>query len=67
MISPDLVDTELTSFIPTRMKELMAENKPLKRLTTKEDVAKVVLYLCSPESKSLSGAHLSGSDNLVIG
>ncbi|MEK6922912.1 MAG: SDR family oxidoreductase [Nanoarchaeota archaeon] len=67
MVSPDLVDTELTSFIPPRMKELIAANKPLKRLTTKEDIANVVLYLCSPESKSLSGAHLPGSDNLVIG
>jgi enoyl-[acyl-carrier protein] reductase III len=58
-VSPGLVETDvLKHFAVMRqagLLEQIAENTPAKRLVTPEDVAKVVAFLCSPESSMIRG------------
>lgn len=55
-ISPGLMDTELTSSYPSRMKELAAQHSPLNRLITPDDVARAAVYLC--HSDSITGENI---------
>lgn len=67
MVSPGLVDTEFTAHIPSKYKELLANQIPLRRICTKEDASEVISFLCSPEAKYLNGVNipLSGGLNII--
>lgn len=54
-VSPGLVATELTDFIPDRSKQMAAMQNPLRRLATVDDVAQAVRYLISPGASCLTG------------
>lgn len=67
MISPSLVDTDLTSDIPDRVRQMFVSRTPLRRLATTEDVAKAVLFLASPFADFITGENLlvTGGDVML--
>lgn len=60
MVSPSLVETDLTADIPERFRQAVVSTTPLRRLATAQDVAGTVLFLCSHWSSFVSG------DNIVV-
>ncbi|MCP4932807.1 MAG: SDR family oxidoreductase [bacterium] len=60
MVSPTMVDTDLTSNIPERIRQMMVSHTPLRRMATVDDVAKAVLFLASPYADFVTG------DNLLV-
>jgi 3-oxoacyl-[acyl-carrier protein] reductase len=58
MVSPGMVETDLTSGFPEKLKEITAAQNPLGRLTTAQDVAKTVLFLASDDSSHLNGVNI---------
>ena len=67
MVSPSLVDTDLTSEIPDRVRQMFVSRTPLRRLATPEDVAKAVLFLTSPFADFITGENLliTGGDVML--
>ena len=45
--------------LPEEFKQMVADNTPFGRLGTTEDVAEVVAFLCSRESKWINGRHIT--------
>lgn len=58
MVSPGLVQTELTQHYPERVFKMEAARTPLKRLATPQDVAHSVAFLISDEASYLTGINL---------
>jgi len=60
-VSPGIVDTALTAPIlaDDRAREALAARAPLRRLGTPEDVAGVVLFLCSPAASYVTGVDVA--------
>lgn len=55
MVSPSVINTELTADIPEKVKLMTAAQTPLRRLATPEDVAGAISFLASDKSNFLSG------------
>lgn len=66
MVSPSLVETELTRHYHPRVFKMEAARTPLKRLATPGDVAKAVAYLAGDESAFLTGTNLFVTGGLVM-
>jgi 3-oxoacyl-[acyl-carrier protein] reductase len=58
MVSPGLVQTELTQHIQERVFKMEAARTPLKRLATTLDVAQAVAFLATDEAAFLTGVNL---------
>lgn len=58
MISPSMVDTDLVSDVPDRMRQMAVSGTPLRRLATPEDVAGAALMLVSPYAGFVTGENL---------
>ena len=58
MVTPSLVDTELTADIPEKFKLLTASQTPLRRLARVKDVANVISFLASDKSDFLAGENI---------
>ncbi|AHB48233.1 dehydratase [Hyphomicrobium nitrativorans NL23] len=58
MISPSMVDTDLVSDVPDRMRQMTISGTPLRRLATPEDVAGAALMLASPYAGFVTGENL---------
>jgi 3-oxoacyl-[acyl-carrier protein] reductase len=58
MVTPSLVDTELTSDIPEKIKLLTASQTPIRRLALAEDVAGAISFLASDKSDFLIGENI---------
>ncbi len=58
MISPSLVETDLVSEVPDRVRQMMVSRTPLRRLATTEDVAGAALMLASPYARFITGENL---------
>jgi 3-oxoacyl-[acyl-carrier protein] reductase len=67
MLSPSLVDTDLTANIPDRMRQAMVARTPLRRLATVEDVAGAALLLASPYASFITGENLlvTGGETMI--
>lgn len=62
VVSPGWVETPLTDRIlkiAQITKEKAVEDYPLKRMATPEEIAKAVIWLCSPEAAYVSGEDFS--------
>lgn len=58
MVTPSLVNTELTADIPEKIKLLTAAQTPLRRLALSTDVAGVISFLASEKSDFLAGENI---------
>jgi len=57
-IAPGLVRTTMTADLPSPMLEEALRETPLQRVAEPEDVADVILFLCSPLSRHMTGTVL---------
>lgn len=58
-VSPWVTDTAMADRVsPPRYKEMTAQRAPLGRITTPEDIAKIVGFLAGPESDHLTGINI---------
>ena len=60
MVSPSLVDTDLVSNVPEKVRQMTVGRTPLRRLATAEDVAGAVLFFASPYAEFVTG------DNMLV-
>lgn len=66
MVSPGMVQTELTEHYHERVFKMEAARTPLGRLATPNDVAAAVLFLASEEARFLTGVNLSVTGGQVM-
>jgi 3-oxoacyl-[acyl-carrier protein] reductase len=60
MVSPSMVDTDLVSNVPEKIRQMAVSRTPLRRIATAQDVAGAVLLLVSPYADFVTG------DNLLV-
>jgi 3-oxoacyl-[acyl-carrier protein] reductase len=65
-VSPGMTLTEFSESLPEEHKQAVAARTPLRRLATPEDVAKAVLFFCSPLSEFITGANLAPDGGLAV-
>lgn len=66
VVSPGLVQTELTQHYHDRVFKMEASRTPLKRLATPEDVARAAAFLASDASSFMTGVNLSVTGGQVM-
>ena len=66
MVTPSLVNTELTADIPEKIKLLTAAQTPLRRLALAADVAGVISFLASDKSDFLAGENIRVNGGQVM-
>ena len=54
-VAPGFMRTKLNKDVPERMDDFLKEKNPMKRIVTPEEVAGVVMFLCSDAAKYLTG------------
>ncbi|MDF1749677.1 MAG: SDR family oxidoreductase [Alphaproteobacteria bacterium] len=55
IVSPDLLETDLTNHISDRSRKLVAARSPLRRLANVEEVAEVIRFVASTQASYVSG------------
>ena len=58
-VHPGMVDTDLLKVRPAEVNLAHAQTQPIKRLATPDEIANVVLFLLSDESRYMTGAELA--------
>ncbi len=66
MVTPSLVNTELTADIPEKLKLLTAAQTPLRRLAQAGDVAGIICFLASEKSDFLAGENIRVNGGQVM-
>ena len=66
MVTPSLVNTELTADIPEKIKLLTAAQTPLRKLALASDVAGVISFLVSDRSDFLAGENIRVNGGQVM-
>ena len=64
-VAPGFIDTDMTKNLGVEVKQKLLSNIPLGRIGTPEDVAKVVIFLCSDMGNYVSG-QVIGADGAQI-
>jgi len=65
-VAPGFIETELVQAIPERVRTRLLDQIPLKRFGRAEEVARAVVYLCSPDGDYITGAELSINGGLLM-
>lgn len=65
-VSPGMALTEFTQNLPEEEREAVRLRTPLRRLATPEDIAKGVLFFCSPLADFITGANLAPDGGLAV-
>jgi len=65
-VAPGFVETEMTAKLTESQRQKLAENIPLKRTATPEDIAGVVNFLASPDSDYITGQVICVDGGLAI-
>ncbi len=65
-VSPGYMESALTEHLPSKLKELIAAQTPTKKLVTPVEVARVINFLASSESGSITGENIVISGGLVM-
>ena len=66
MVSPGLVETPLTSYLPKKLVEITAQSNPMKRNACPQDVSKVIGFLASDRSDYLNGINVVVNGGAVM-
>jgi 3-oxoacyl-[acyl-carrier protein] reductase len=65
-IAPGFIRTAMTDELPESIRESIAGQIPLNRLGTPEDVAKLVLFLCTEDSDYITGQVVNVDGGMVM-
>ena len=65
-VSPGMTLTEFSKSLPAAQQEAVAGRTPLRRLATPDDVARAVLFFCSPLSDFITGSNLAPDGGLAV-
>ena len=65
-VAPVVIDTEMNGNLPQDIKDELAEETPLERLGTPEDVAQAVWFLASSAGDFFTGQVLAPNGGLII-
>lgn len=65
-VSPGLALTEFSQNLPEEQKEAIRSKTPLRRLATPEDVAKAVVFFCSPWADFITGSNIAPDGGLAV-
>ncbi len=65
-VAPGFIQTVMTEALPAELRERMLKQVPLTRLGTPEDVANVVLFLCTDDSSYVTGQVISIDGGLFM-
>lgn len=65
-IAPGFIDTDMTAKLNDQQKEAITSSIPLKRLGSGKDVAKLAVFLCSPDSDYITGQTITVDGGMVM-
>jgi 3-oxoacyl-[acyl-carrier protein] reductase len=65
-VAPGFIETAMTEKLPEKARETLLQLIPLARLGKPEDVAKVVLFLCSERSAYITGQVINVDGGMVM-
>jgi 3-oxoacyl-[acyl-carrier protein] reductase len=65
-VSPAMMSTDLTAFVPERMKQVLAQQTPLRRLAGVDEVAESVAFLVSDAAAYLTGVTLPVAGGTIM-
>ena len=65
-VAPGFIDTAMTQELPEEVRKKMLELVPLGRMGTPQDVAEVVLFLCSDLAKYVTGQVITVDGGMVM-
>jgi 3-oxoacyl-[acyl-carrier protein] reductase len=64
-VAPGYIETQMTDALPAERRELLLRQIPLGRIGQPEDVAGVILFLCSPQASYITGQVLVVDGGLI--
>lgn len=65
-LAPGFIQTAMTDELPDSVRDSIADQIPLNRLGTPEDVAKLVLFLCTEDSSYITGQVINVDGGMVM-
>ncbi len=65
-VAPGFIDTEMVQQVPERVRERLLNQIPLRRFGRAEEVARMVVYLCSADGDYVTGAELEINGGLFM-
>ena len=65
-VAPGVIDTEMLAALPPEVMDGLAEQTPLGRLGTPEDIAAAVCFLASPEAGFITGQVLTADGGFIL-
>lgn len=65
-IAPGYIDTDMTSKLSETIKQSILNNIPLKRIGTGNDIAELVLFLCSDKANYITGQTICVDGGMVM-
>ena len=66
-VAPGFIDTDMTSELPEKQREMLLDGIPMKRLGRPEDVAAAVVFLASPAAAYITGETLHVNGGMYMG
>ena len=65
-VSPSMTETSLINYLPEKFKEISASQVPIGRLAKPNDIAPLVLFLCSKKSDYITGENIIVSGGSIM-
>ncbi|MBU2493356.1 MAG: 3-oxoacyl-[acyl-carrier-protein] reductase [Bacteroidetes bacterium] len=65
-LAPGFIETDMTDKLNEKQKEALLSNIPLKRMGKAEDIARVVIFLCSEDADYITGQVIAVDGGMVM-
>jgi len=65
-IVPGFIDTPMTASVPEKVRNMIIDRIPMKRMGTPEEVANIIAFLSSEEASYINGAVIEVTGGLVL-